>query len=200
MTLDTSEFEGACRFVIAATGKEAAPLVNKYLLQTIIGAKGIEGAMQRTPKADKSKIAAITDRQIRAAIARRLRKSGKLKSTSGSEFQAMCDTEKKRILAASGYTAFIGWTPAAKAFGGTGPVGAGKPQANNYTKYEAGKGTGQKATVSRLVAEAINTAPQIEEIGVEALQESLDAQSEDMVAYGTQKLQDVFTKVAGRIV
>jgi hypothetical protein len=201
-TLDTSGFEGACRFIIDVTGKAAPDVVNKYLLQAVIGSGDVEGAMQRTPKADRAKILAVDDSKIRGFVANRLRKAGKLSSTSSSELQALCVAEKARRVAASGYTAFIGWSPAAKAFGGTGARGKGKtkPDEEQFAQSQARFGSGSKATVSRLVAEVVNTAPMAEDIGTAPLQESLDGQKESMEEYGTGKLQQAFTKVAGRYV
>lgn len=200
ISLNDSDFADALRFVADATGKEIVALANKYALQTIIGSKGIEGAMQRTPKADRAKIQSLDDKVISGYIARKLRRAGKLKTTTTAQFKAFVRFERQRRARAAGYTAFIGWTPAAKQFGGTGARGKGKTQIDEkqFSRSEAKHGGGSKATLGHATAEFWNTAPEAEEIGTDALQAALDAQTADMLEYGTRKLQEMFDEVSAR--
>jgi hypothetical protein len=179
-TIDTSAFSNAIEFVQRATGRVASESLNRGARTVVIGAKGVKGAMQLTPKASKARIQAVSDRQLRGYV---IRKAGR--RMTRQEIDEAVKKERKRRKAAAGYTAFAGWSNAAKAFGGKGVRGV-----TSSTKKLARYGTGTKATPAKLIAELLNTAPAAEDIGTEALQTAVNNAAADLVAYGTRKLQE----------
>ena len=193
LELDTSAFEQAVRHVEAVTGRTCAESINRAGLTAIIGAKGVKGAMHLTPVAVKSKILAVTDRQLAAVIVTRAKKAGKW-PMSQKEIKAAMKKERAKRVRASGYTAFAGWSNAAKAMGGKGVKGV---DAKRFGKSQARHGSGTKATPARLMAEIVNTAPMAEAIGFDALQQGLDNAAADLEAYATRKMQQTFDRARG---
>lgn len=192
LSLDTSNFVNAVLEVERVTGRSCAESINRAGLTAIIGAKGRKGAMQLTPKASKSKIDSVTDRQLRGAVLSRAKKKGE-KLTS-QEIDKRVKRERASRRRAAGYTAFAGWNNAAKAFGGKGLNGVDDKR---FGKSEARHGVGSKASASNLVAEMVNTAPMAETIGFDALQQGLDNAAEDLEEYATRKMQETFDKAKG---
>lgn len=187
--LDISSFQSALQFVERATGRPMAVSLNRGAKTAIIGAKGKQGAMQLTPKADKSAIRSISDRLLAGFVIRKMRAAGEKLTAQG--IAEAVKKERTRRLRASGYTAYVGYSNAAKAFGGTGIKGVG-PSEKKLAKH----GYGIKANPTDLAAEFGNTAPAAELIGYEALQQGIDNAAQDLVDYGVKKLQDeVFNKV-----
>lgn len=183
MTLDYRPIQRAISFAINQVGRDAADTLTRAARMTVIGGKGVKGAIQRTPRADRSKIKSLDDKIIAAAVAEKLRKKGKLKGVSGKQFKAYCRYEKQRRLRSIGYTAGPGWHEAAVSVGGRG-VRVQK----GFGKSEARRGSGKKATPNHLVAEIVNTAPAAEKIGLIALQEGLNDAARDMEEHGQRKI------------
>lgn len=189
MQIDIRDLQEALRFCEEATGRPMAVSLNRAGRTVVIGAKGVKGAMQLTPKADKAKIQNLSDRILGGYVAKKLRAAG-VKITAALMAEGV-RKERARRLSAVGYTAFAGWSNAAKAFGGTGVRGVTGSQ-----KKLARFGYGSKATPQDLVAELVNTAPAAEEIGFDALQEAVGNAADDLVTYGVNKLQkEVFDRV-----
>lgn len=202
LSIDVRSFQEAIKFVTSVTPRTCADALNRAGKTAIIGAKGVKGAMQLTPKADRAAIRKVSDKEIAGYVAAKLRKTGKLaargaKRTKGqfskAQFKNAIRFERQRRIRAAGYTAFAGWSNAAKAFGGKGVKGV-----TSSTKKLAKHGKGKKATSNDLVATLSNTAPASEDIGFEALQQGVNNAAADMVAYGTKKLQETFDKVKAR--
>lgn len=187
--LDTRDFAKALRFVEQATGKDGTVLLNRAALHAVIGGKGVKGAMQRTPKASKSKIQAVDPQALAASVAVRNSRKG-IKMTS-EQFSEAVKKERSRRKRASGYTAYPGWSKAARAFGGTGVRGV----QGGFNKSKAAKGYGKKGKGFNPTAEIANIAPAIEAIGKPALQAALNDVARDLVEYGTRKMQQTFNKV-----
>jgi hypothetical protein len=184
--LDSKGFRAAVLFTVREVGKALPDVLNRA------GKNVALRAIQLTPKADKAKIQALSDKEIAAAVAKRLRAKGKLKSTTAKQFKAFCRYEKQRRIRSRGYTAGPGWNNAARAFGGRG-VRVQK----GFGQSEAAKGKGKPASALKLVAELVNTAPASEKIGGPALQEAVNFVAKDMMDYGTKKLEKIFQKVKG---
>jgi hypothetical protein len=148
--------------------------------------------MQLTPKANKSAIKGVTDAMIRGLIVKHLRAKNKLKRVTSQQLDEWVAVEKARRIRAAGYTAFIGWTPAAKALGGTGARGKGKTKEDpeQFNKSEAIHGRATKASPENLFAEIVNTAPMAEEIGGNALQKAIDNAADDLIVYGQRKFEE----------
>ncbi len=187
-TVDTSGVMDALRYVEKNTGRPISKGLNKLALTFVIGAKGVKGAMQLTPKADKSKISQVPPREVAAFVATKLRKEGK--KVDSETFKKMVKAEYARRKRAAGYTAYAGWSNAAKAFGGRGVKGV-----TDSEKKEARHGTGKKATPESLFAELVNTAPAIETIGEEAAQQALDNAVRDQLDYAADQLQKLLNEV-----
>lgn len=189
MDIDISDFQDALTFVEKATGRPMAVSLNRAAKTVIIGGKGVKGAMQLTPKANKAAIKMVPEKEIAGFVAAKLRKAG-VKITR--EIMAReVEKERARRIRASGYTAYAGWSNAARAFGGRGVKGVGDSQ-----KKLAKHGYGHVATPAALVAEIANTAPAAETVGFEALQQAVNNAAADLVEYGVRKLQEeVFNKV-----
>ena len=185
--LDTSEFSKAMQFVVEVTKKDSAEVLNRAALHAVIGGKGVRGAMQRTPVADKAKIRSLTPSELSASVARR----NQGKKLAPGEFALLVKRERARRVRASGYTAFAGWSKAAQAFGGRGVKGV----QSGFNKSKARFGYGSKAVPSDLVAEIANTAPAAEKIGLTPLQSAINEVARDMVEYATRKMQQSFNKV-----
>ena len=192
--LDISELQRAVRFVIKNSKKDEAEVVNKTALKIVIGAKGVKGAIQLTPRASASAIKAAAEK-ARGIVAKRLRAKGRLgnknknRNVSKKQFERMVKFEVARRLRSRGYTAGPGWHKAAVSLGGKGV----KRQAG-FAKSEAAKGRGKKATVSSLVATIENAAPAAAKIGGPALQQAVDNAVKDMVEYWEEKTQSTFDR------
>lgn len=198
--IDTRNAIDALNFVEKNVGRPVAVSLNKMALTFVIGAKGVQGAMQLTPKADRAKIKAVSDKQLAGYVAAKLRKSGKLAKRgakrekgqfSTAQFKNAMRFERQRRLRAAGYTAYAGWSNAAKAFGGRGVKGV-----TESTKKEARHGYGKKASPERLLSLLVNTAPAIEEIGYPAAQKALDNAAADQIVYAQKKIQELLNKVS----
>jgi len=192
--VDLSEFNRALKFVEKATGKDSLTLLNRAALHAIIGGKGVKGAMQRTPKADRAKINAVNDKVLAGAVAKRLKAKG-IKVATADEFRARVKKERRRRIRSTGYTAFAGWSNAAKAFGGKGVRGV---QGGFRTKAVARHGWGRKAKPVSLTAIIANTAPAAEKIGEQALQDAINDVARDLVEYGTRKIQQTLAKASSK--
>lgn len=188
--LDTNEFARAVGFVVQASGKDCAEVLNKAGLTALIGGKGVKGAVQRTPKADKGRIEAdmIRDKQAIRIVMSRAKKHGErlTRREISKRVRALIRGRKS----GSGYTKGPGWNNAILAMGGRG-VRINKRFANS----EARHGTGEKATPTNLIARIISTAPASEKIGFRPLQDALNDTARDMIEYGERKIQQTFNKV-----
>lgn len=199
--LDTSSFKESIRFVLDNTHKKLPDVINRAALATIIGGKGVQGAMQRTPKAAREKILAVPREVIARVVMakvnqgqfylplRGFRGAGAGPGGSGArraEINRLIRKEYSKRLAAIGYTANVGWNNAAKAFGGRGIGGRATGLG------EAALGEGRPATPGNLVAQFSNAAPAAYLIGQQALQDALDQVSDDMIAHTKEILQKIF--------
>jgi len=184
-TLDTSRFEAAVAFVLDNTSKNLVEVVNRGALTAIIGGRGVQGAMQRTPRASQQAIMAVPIRFIAASAIKRLKeKQGRF--TRKQLYHAIA-VEYRRRVGAIGYTAYVGWNKAAMAFGGRG---LGK-RAASQIGY-ATKGYGIPAQPSNLTAVMVNAAPAADSIGRQALQDALNDVARDMIDHTYEKLAKVF--------
>ncbi len=191
VTIDSREFVAALKFVTEETNRTLPVAINKGALTTIIGAKGVKGAMQLTPKASKAAIDAIPSKTMAQFVVNQLKKKG-MTITRIAIAEGM-KKEYARRKRASGYTAFAGWSNAAKRYGGRGVRGV-----TSSTKKLAKHGRASVATVNRLVAEFINTAPAAELIGVEALEQSLKNAAKDQMVWAERQIQKAMNKVRAR--
>lgn len=218
--IDTTAVMDALRFVEKNTGRPISVSLNRAGKTFVIGAKGVQGAMQLTPKASKAAIAAVSKKKVGAYVAAQLRKKGQVVgrrkgdragiqrnaqghyvkgsgkiayasgAISGSDFKALVKKEISRRKRAAGYTAYAGWSNAAKAFGARGVKGVG-----GSAKKETRHGFGKKADTKHLIAELVNTAPAIETIGIGPAQQVLNNTAKDLMDYANRKIQEVLTKV-----
>ena len=76
---------------------------------------------------------------------------------------------------------------AATALGGRGVRGV---DPKRFGQSEARHGSASKATANDLAATIINTAPQAEEIGSEALQQAVENAAQDLLNYAQKKLME----------
>lgn len=191
LSLDTSSLESALVFVEMATGRSMAESMNRAGLHAIIGSGTGPGAMQLTPKASRSAIAAVPDKQIAGFVIKKAKRLGQW-PLSSVEIARRVKKERQRRASSSGYAAYAGWNNAAKAMGGRG-IRKGVTEA--FARSEAARGGGSKASPGDLTASIRNTAPAAEKIGFAALQEGLDNAARDLIEYGTRKMQGNFNKV-----
>lgn len=191
--LDLTEFRQAVREVMKGTKKTEAEILNRGALVAVIGGKGVKGAMQRTPKADRGKINSLSAKQLAGAVIRKAKEKGTWPMKK-EDFRKAINAEKARRRRSINYTAGPGWSKAAQAFGGRGVRG----RQPGFEKSEAAKGYGDKATPSSLVAEIANTAPAADLIGRKALQEALNDTARDMVQHAAARLQKTFDKHSAR--
>lgn len=197
--LDQREFNKGIDAALRDGTKTLPGVLNKAALTAIIGGKGVRGAIQRTPRADKGKIAAVPIQEVAGFVANRLRKKGiiiaygggKTRTTTrhaagstitAAEFRRAVAQEYARRKRSVAYTAGPGWSNAARAFGGRG-VGV----QTGFPRSEAAHGYGDKATISSLLAEIANTAPAADKIGRQALQDALDDVGRDMQQHALDK-------------
>lgn len=191
LQLDYDDFVDALQFVEQVTGRSCMESLNRAGLHVIIGTGKRPGAMQLTPKATRASINSVSDGQIRGYVVRRLKSTGQWPQTS-ARINQLARRERKRRNSAVGYTAYAGWNNAAKQMGGRG---AGKGINSNFKRSGAASGGATRATVVNLTATILNTAAYAERIGYPALQGGIDNAAEDLVDYGTKKIQKGFNKV-----
>lgn len=181
LDIDISDFQSALEFVEQATGRPMAQSLNRQG-GNIVFRFGANSVMRTTPTAEKAKIMAVDPKEVAGYVIKKMKAKG-LPITR----QSIADAVKKeyaRRVRASGYTAFVGWSNAAKAFGGRGVKGVTGSQ-----KKLARFGYGHRASPDNLVAEIANTAPAAEEIGFDALQTAVDFAADDLMVYGLIQLQ-----------
>lgn len=179
--LDLRQFRAAVEEVIKTTGKDEVEIINRAALHTVIGGKGVKGAMQRTPKA------AVADINKAAPIILRMmikRNAEQHLGLNKQEIGELVKKELRRRKASKGYTAGPGWNNAAIAFGGRGVrIQSG------FQRSEAAFGSGTKAKGYFPVAVIENTSPAAEKIGQRALQDALNNVAQDITDYAAKKLQ-----------
>lgn len=190
LTLDTSGLEMAVLEVERATGRSCADSLNRAALTAIIGARGVRGAMQLTPKADPAKIAAVPELLLRRVVLKRARLAGQ--TLTPVETASAIKKERAKRKKAHGYTAFAGWNNASKAVGGRG-----LKTTERFNKSDARHGTGRRASSNNMTAEIINTAPAAEIIGTAALQQGIDNAAGDLMAYATRRIQRDMDRAQG---
>ncbi len=76
MQVDISDLQDALKFVEKATGRPMAVSLNRAGRTAVIGAKGVKGAMQLTPKANKATIRKLDDRKIAGFVIKKMRAAG----------------------------------------------------------------------------------------------------------------------------
>lgn len=186
-SIDTREFSEAITEVINKHKKDAPKYLNKKALAVVIGSKGHKGAIQETPEASSSKIKAVTNRQLAGRVIKRAKQKGDWPLT-GPQIAEFVKKERKRMRASVAYTRGPGWFNAAKSLGGTGGRGKKARPQSGFQKSQAARGSGKKATESKVEAEITNTAPASEIIGYEGLQRAINNQVADMRSYGADEL------------
>jgi hypothetical protein len=202
--LDTTKFRQAVEFVFENTRKTAPDIINHAALVTIIGGKGVQGAMQLTRRALKSAILAVPVKIIAGVVMKkhkgefvtrqRTRRGQKAfivgqAANTRARIKELVQREYRRRIAAIGYTALVGWNNAAIAFGGSG-VGK-KAVGKGYAAF----GYGKPAQGMNLVAEIANTAPAALSIGAQPLQQALNNATQDMIDFWEEKSGEIFEKV-----
>lgn len=166
------------RKIALASQSKAAEIVNKCSLQTMIGAKGVEGAVHLTKKAKPGKIKQALGKQYHSwgfngksqrvklvflKASKKMVKQG-VKFTTLAAWNARVAEESQRILAARNSScAFIaaGWLSAARAAGGHGGASANRRTPSGIALKPGGRasrGIFRPATPGVLVADAYNVA------------------------------------------
>jgi len=186
--LDTTKFAAAVTYVFENSRKLVPEIMNRGLLVAIIGGSGVDGAMQRTPKAAKESILSLAIKLIAGYVMNK----HKGEKMTRQQMYALIDKEVKRRISAIAYTARVGWNNAAIAFGGHG-IGK-RASGIGYAKE------GYGIPVSEVqwpffTAEMVNAAPAAVLIGEQPLQDALDDAAEDMVHFMEMRLQEVFNTV-----
>lgn len=184
LSVNTNDIARAAIAIEAETGRSCADSLNRAAKHIVIGSKSHPGAMQLTPKASKADISRVTDKQIAGKVVPMMRKSGRWPATTAQIARAV-KRERARRNSSIKYLAFAGWNNAAKAVGGKG---INKGITSAFSSSQAAKGRGTKATVSRLFAEVINTAPASERIGFAALEAAVSNAAKDLEDYLAKKL------------
>lgn len=178
---DYREFNDAIRFVMRASKKEEAVVLNKAALTALIGGKGVKGAVQLTPKADLGKITRDRDKIIRHYMSKGIKRQ---------EAVRLYNLRRR----ARGYTAGPGWHNSIVKLGGRGVR-----RQSGFSKSKAADASATRATPRRLIAEFENSAPAATIIGRQALQQGLNNAARDMVKFWTKRMQKgVFNKVNAR--
>lgn len=185
--LDISQWTRSVEFVVQNTRKELPDVITRSGLVTLIGGRGVKGAMQRTPRASSAAILSVPIKAVASFVAKRLKEKGI--TVKRHAFALLVRKEYRRRLAASGYTAYVGWNKAAIALGGTGLHSRAASQVGF-----ANRGYGKKATANDLRAVMVNTAPAADKIGRQALQDALNDAARDMYEHTAAKLESIFAK------
>ena len=178
VTLDTSKFEAAVKFVFEQTTRSLPEIINRAALVTIIGGRGVDGVMKRTPRALAGAIMAVPAKEIAGKI------RAKTKGLNPQLIAQAVDRERKRRIAAIGYTAVVGWAKAAEDLGGRIRARSGKGYAS--------MGYATPASPGRYEAIIANTTPAAELIGVQPLQDALNDTAQDMIQFWQQKTGAAF--------
>jgi hypothetical protein len=187
LTIDTTKFVQATQYVFDNTRKIIPEILNRGALVSLIGGKGVQGAMKRTPKALRDVILAVPVASVAKYVLARHRGV----HLTRAQITTLVKKEYRRRIAAIGYTANTGWNKAIIALGGRG-IG----------KHATGKGYaslgGAKPSIGTdFTVEFWNTTPAAQMIGTEPLQAALDDTARDMVEYAGGKLEEVFTSASG---
>jgi len=193
LTLDTRRLTEALLFVEQVSGRSCADSLNRAGRHAIIGSGSGKGAMQLTPKADRTKIKGLSRKLVRGYVIKKL-KQKRMWPMSSAAVSQLVEKEIKRRARGVGYTAFAGYSNAAKAFGERGLKGVNADFGKSDARYSYGK----KATRSKLRAEFTNTTPAIELIGGPALQEAIDNAALDLEIYGQKQWSKLFRRLGGR--
>jgi hypothetical protein len=178
--VDTRQLTAAIRYVFAKTQKTMPDIINRAALVTIIGGKGVTGAMQGTPKAARNAILAVPEYAIAAYV--RKKHPGKM---TRAQLKSRVKRERARRLGAIAYTAKVGWNKAAIALGGTG-IGK-RSEGRGY----AALGYGKPATMNDPSAEGVNATPAASLIGEGPLQAALNQTSADIVQYAGGQIDEI---------
>lgn len=180
VVLDTSKFEAAIKYVFDNTRRTLPEIINRAALVTIIGGKGVDGAMQRTRRATQDAILSVPA----SAVASYVMKRHAGQHLTRKQITQLIKKEYKRRIAAIGYTAVAGWAKAARDLGGKIKVRKGKGYAS--------MGYGKPASYGDYEAVIVNTAPAAEKIGTQALQDAMNDAAADMVKFWEQKTGVIF--------
>lgn len=179
VTLNTTKFEQAVRFVFENTRRALPEIINRAALVTIIGGKGTEGAMKLTRRAAVGAIRAVPAKAVAAYV--RQRHIGRMSRTA---LDALVKKEYKRRIAAIGYTAVVGWARAAQDLGGSIKARGGKGYAS--------MGYARPASYGNYTVIIANTTPAALLIGAQPLQQALDNTAADMIQFWQAKTGAIF--------
>ena len=174
LEVDTSQFNIAARYVFEETRKTLPDIINRAALTTLIGGRGVTGAMKRTRKASRAAIRAVPVERVAGYV---MHKHKGVKFTR-IQIREIIRREYARRIAAIGYTANVGWNNAVVDLGGHGVGGS-----RRSSKGLATGGFGRKASPGNFSAEVVNTAPAAAMIGWQPLQEAINETARDMIAH-----------------
>jgi hypothetical protein len=184
--VDTSELKAAIQYVFDNTRRTMPDIINRAALVTLIGGKGVTGAMKRTMKAARSSILAVPEKYVAGYVMNK-HKGEKL---TRARIKELVRKEYRRRIGAIGYTANVGWNKAVLAFGGRG-IGK-RGQGKGYAQF----GYGKPAVSGDLTAEGANATPMAAALGQAPLQAALAETARDMVEYAGGEF-DKIIKAAG---
>jgi len=183
LQIDTKPLEKAILFVAENTSKELPDIINRAGLVTIIGGKGVQGAMKLTPRAAAARINAVPVKDIAKDVMARAKRKGE--RLNKQDIALRIGKEYRRRIAAIGYIAVVGWNKAAIALGGHG---IGRRGSSHVGWAELGGA--RPAIRGALECEFWNSTPVAAEIGAQALQTAIEQTSVDMIDHIQQKIAD----------
>jgi hypothetical protein len=188
LEFDMRQFRAAVRFVVdEVKARDLPETLNRAGANIVYRAP--HNVIKNTPKADVAKIRGLSNEQHSRDRGHAFPEEGH--KAHGEAIQGRHALRKETSeFCQSDTRKGPGWHKAAVAMGGKG-VRVQK----GFQKAEARRGTGKKASAARLITEIVNTAPAAAKIGQKALQDAINAEARDMVAYGERKLQKTFRKV-----
>lgn len=188
--IDTTKFVAALRAYRLATKKDTVEVLNRAARNVAFRAS------QFTPKGNAGKIRAdlMRDPHLRYALtALQLKKTGQGRLPS-PQFQAAVDRLVSKRASSANYLR-AGWAKAVQDLGGS----------FRGAKFRGAGGFANKAIVSRLIAEIVNTTTHTksasvigaELIGTEALQKAIAFVAEDMIQFAKQLMGTTAKKFSG---
>ncbi len=188
--LDMTRFEAAVHYVYEHTRHTLPEIVNRGALVSVIGGKGVQGAMQRTKKALRSAILSAPVKQVAGKV---MKKYAGQRLTR-DQIKQLVRKEYARRLAAIGYTANVGWNNAAVQLGGRGIKGS-RARGKGYAEF----GFGAPADTSQwpsVIAQVANAAPAAAFIGEQPLQDAINDAARDMVEFAGGQIQQIVNEAS----
>lgn len=178
-TVDTSQFRLALRAYRVATKKDAVEVLNRAARNVAFRASSF------TPKGNANRIRRdlMRDKHLRYALTSLSLKKRGIDKLPSPQFQKEVDKLVSRRASSANYLR-AGWAHAIEQLGGT----------FRGAKLRGAGGFANKAIISRLIADIVNTTTHqntasvrgAELIGDEALQKAIAFVAEDMITYAKQ--------------